>query len=84
MAVLSMVPNTAKRMKQKPAHNLGENIAYMISLAWRQRRSVIWFVMAMAAAAILLSLTQLFIVPFILGAVEAKVSITELRPPCSG
>ena len=78
MSTLSVAPGTAKHMKQKPAHNLGENIAYMISLAWRQRRSVIWFTLAMAVAAILLSLTQLFIVPSILGAVEAKVSIAEL------
>ncbi len=68
----------AKHMKQKPAHSVGENIAYMISLAWRQRRSVIWLALAMAVAAILLSLTQLFIVPSILGAVEAKASIAEL------
>ena len=78
MSTLSVAPGTAKHMKQKPAHNLGENIAYMISLAWRQRRSVIWFTLAMAVAAILLSFTQLFIVPSILGAVEAKVSIAEL------
>ncbi|WP_419041211.1 ABC transporter ATP-binding protein [Eisenbergiella tayi] len=50
----------------------------MISLAWRQRRSVIGLTLIMAAAAILLSLTQLFIVPSILGAVEAKVSVAEL------
>ena len=50
----------------------------MISLAWRQRRSVIGLTLIMAAAAILLSLTQLFIVPSILGEVEAKVSVAEL------
>ena len=69
---------TAENTKQKPAHSLGQNITYMISLAWRQRRSVIGLTLIMAAAAILLSLTQLFIVPSILGAVEAKVSVAEL------
>ena len=78
MSISSKVLSTAKHTKQKPAHSLGQNIAYMISLAWRQRRSVILLTLAMAAVAILLSLTQLFIVPSILGAVEAKVSAVEL------
>ena len=78
MSISSKVPGTAKHMKQKPAYSLGRNIAYMISLAWRQRRSVILLALIMSAAGILLSLTQLFIVPSILEAVEAKVSIAEL------
>ena len=78
MSISSKVLGTDKHVKQKPAHSLGQNIVYMISLAWRQRRSVIWLALTMAAAAILLSLTQLFIVPSILGAVEAKVTIAEL------
>ena len=53
-------------------------MVYMISLAWRQRRSVILLTLAMAAVSILLSLTQLFIVPSILGAVAANVSVKEL------
>lgn len=78
MAILSKVPCTARHIKQKPVYGFGQNISYMISLAWRERRSVIWLALTMAAAAILLSLTQLFIVPSILGAVEAKASIAEL------
>ena len=78
MSALSKMQSTAKHMKQKPVHSLGQNIAYMISLAWRQRCSVILLALIMAAVAILLSLTQLFIVPSILGAVEAKVSVAEL------
>lgn len=69
---------TAQHRKQKPAHSLGQNIIYMISLAWKQRRSVILLALTMAVVAILLSLTQLFIVPAILGAVETNVSVTEL------
>lgn len=78
MSILLEVPGTAKRKKQKPAYSLGQNIAYMISLAWRQRRSVIFLGLTMTAVAILLSLTQLFIVPSILGAVEAEVSAIKL------
>ena len=69
---------TAQHRKQKPAHSLGQNMIYMISLAWKQRRSVILLALTMAVVAILLSLTQLFIVPTILGVVETNVSVTEL------
>ncbi|MDE5597190.1 MAG: ABC transporter ATP-binding protein, partial [Lachnospiraceae bacterium] len=78
MPILSKRSDTAKHIKQKPAHSLGQNIAYMVSLAWSQRRSVILLNLAMSVAAILLSLTQLFIVPSILGAVEDKVSVAEI------
>ncbi|MBD5396114.1 MAG: ABC transporter ATP-binding protein [Lachnospiraceae bacterium] len=53
-------------------------MVYMISLAWRQRRSVILLTLAMAAVSILLSLTQLFIVPSILEAATVNVSVEEL------
>lgn len=76
MPVLSKI--TSKHMKQKPVHSLGQNIVYMVSLAWKQRRSVILLVLAMAVVASQLSLTQLFMVPFILGVVETNVSVTEL------
>lgn len=77
MAVLSK-GLTAQHRKQRPAYSLGQNLVYMISLAWKQRRSVILLAVAMAVVAILLSLTQLFIVPSILGAVEMNVSAAEL------
>lgn len=78
MSILLEVPGTATRKKQKSAYSLGQNIAYMISLAWRQRRSVIFLGLTMTAVAILLSLTQLFVVPSILGAVEAEVTAIKL------
>ena len=78
MSVSSKARDAAKHIKQKPAYGLGQNIVYMTALAWRQRRSVILLALAMAAVAILLNLTQLFIVPSVLGAVEANVSGAEL------
>lgn len=65
-------------MRQKPVYSLGQNIAYMISLAWRQRCSVILYALTMVAVAILLSFTQLFMVPTILGRVETSASAAEL------
>lgn len=72
------MPGAAKHRKRKPSHSLGQNIAYMLSLAWKERRSVILLAVTMAGVAILLSLTQLFIVPSLLGAVEAGVSAAKL------
>ena len=63
---------------EKPAHNIWQNCAYMIALAWNQRRSVLWFCLAMIMTAILLSLTQLFIVPSVLGAIESAVPVSRL------
>ena len=78
MSLSSKASGTAGNKRQKSAYSLGQNVAYMILLAWRQRRSVILLALTMAAVAILRSLTQLFIVPSILEAVEAKVSSAEL------
>lgn len=69
---------TTKHKKQKPAYRLGQNILFMVSLAWKERRSVIVYGLFIVVAAILISLTQLFIVPLILGAIEAGVSVAEL------
>lgn len=78
MFALSKMSGLAERNEQRPTYNLRQNIAYMLSVAWRQRRSVILFSLAMAATAILFGLTQLFIVPSILGTVEAKASVAKL------
>lgn len=39
MCTSSKILGTAKHIRQKPAYSLGQNISYMISLAWKQRRS---------------------------------------------
>ena len=65
-------------MKQRSGYSLGGNLAFMISLAWRERRSVICFALAMTFSEILLGLTQLFMTPSVLGAVEDKASAGEL------
>lgn len=78
MSALSKTLGTAWNTRQKPAYSLEQNIAYIISLAWKQRRSVILFALTMIAVAILLSLTQLFIVPLIFGFVEVGISVAGL------
>lgn len=78
MSVSSKMSEMVKDRKQKSTYSLGQNVTYMILLAWRQRRSVILLALAMVVVMSLLSLTQFFILPSILGTVEAKGSVTEL------
>lgn len=54
------------------------NVFYMISLARKQRPSILWFSLFLVIIALLLSVTQLVMVPAILIAVENGVSIGEL------
>lgn len=70
--------NHKKGKTEKPEHNILQNSVYMISLAWRQRRSLLWLCLALAVVAVLLSVTQLFIVPTILSSIEAAVSVSKL------
>ena len=78
MTVFSKRTGTAGQIRQKPSHSMGENIVYMVSLAWRERPGVILLAQAIAAVCVLLSLIRLFIVPSVLGAVERKASVEEL------
>lgn len=78
MSASSKALGGVKHIIQKPAYSLRQNIAYMISLAWRQRCSVILYALTMITVAILLSFTQLFMVPTILGRVETNASVAEL------
>lgn len=69
------MPNTKK---EKPTHTLWQNIGYMVALSWRQRRSVVLLCLALALSSILLGLAELFILPSILGEIEASVSVGRL------
>lgn len=64
--------------KEKPRYGMGENTSYMISLAFKECKSVLWLGLLLAGLGIALNLLQLFIVPAILGKVESHASLTEL------
>lgn len=64
--------------RKKPRYGMGENTIYMISLAFKECKSVLWFGLLLAGLGIALNLLQLFIVPTILGKVESHVSLIEL------
>ncbi len=62
----------------KPKHGIWSNAVYMISLAWRTERSVLWLCLIQAALAVASSLLGLFIVPTVLGTIEAAAPLTRL------
>lgn len=57
---------------------MGENTIYMISLAFKECKSVLWFGLLLVGLGVALNLLQLFIVPTILGKVESHASLIQL------
>lgn len=69
----------AKRKKgERPKYNMWQNAWYMITLAWRMRKEVLWLCLALAALYVLGSVTELFLAPVILGKVESGAPLKEL------
>ncbi|MGZ9585480.1 ABC transporter ATP-binding protein [Paenibacillus marinisediminis] len=73
-----MNKNTTKKSKVQPKYNLWQNSAYMISEAWRVRKSVLYLCFSLVILAVATSLAELFIAPVILRKVEEAVSLQEL------
>lgn len=71
--------DAAQKEKQaKPKYGMWSNTVYMIALAWRTEKSVLWFCLIQAALAVVSNLLGLFIVPIVLGAIETAAPLTEL------
>lgn len=66
------------KSKDRPKYNLWQNSAYMIALAWKVRKSVLFVCLATAGIAVANNLVELFIAPVVLKKVEAAVSFQEL------
>jgi ATP-binding cassette, subfamily B, bacterial len=78
MAMQMDQTNMKKEKPPKPRYSIWQSSAYMIELAWKRRRSVLWLCLTLAAVGALLSLTQLFITPTILGEIQAAVPAGRL------
>ncbi len=68
----------AKPTKEKPQYNLWQISAYMISLAWKEQKSVLAVCLCTAVLAVALNLAELFIAPAILSKVELASPLSEL------
>lgn len=64
--------------KRKPKYNIAQNVGWMVKIAWKTRKRVLFFCVAMAALEILYNLTQLYIAPEILSRVEQHTALGAL------
>ena len=67
-----------KKEKEKAKYGMWSNSCYMVGHAWRGCRSVLLLIGVMAGLEVTKSLLQLFVVPVILGRIEAAVPLTKL------
>ncbi|MDO4302321.1 MAG: ABC transporter ATP-binding protein [Bacillota bacterium] len=68
----------AKEKEEKLKYSIWQNCVFMLSIAWRERRSLLWLSLAIAVVVVLLDLTQLFVVPIILNVMETAGSVGRL------
>ena len=62
----------------KPKYNAAQNVGWMIKIAWKVRRRVLFLCVAMAALEVANNLAQLYVAPEILSRVERHAPMGEL------
>ena len=62
----------------KPKYNAAQNVGWMVKIAWKVRKRVLFICVAMAALEVLYNLTQLYIAPEILTRVEQHEPLGNL------
>ena len=63
---------------KKPKYSIGQNVAWMVRIAWETRKRTIFFCLLTAALEIGYNLAQLYIAPQILTKVEQQAPLREL------
>ena len=64
--------------KTKPKYNAAQNVGWMVKIAWKVRRRVLFICVAMAALEVAYNLAQLYVAPEILSCVERHAPMGEL------
>jgi len=67
-----------KEKKEKPGYNMWQNTAYMIKVAWKVRKAVLFTCLLSAGVAVLQNVAELFIAPVILEKVEQMAPLGEV------
>ena len=67
-----------QKEQQGARYTMLQNAWYMVRLAWRERKSVLWLCLALAGLHVAISLAELFFAPLALGKVEAAAPLPEL------
>lgn len=68
----------AKQKTQKPKYNMWQNTGYMIGIAWKTAKSVIFLCIALAVVTASKTIAEFLITPVILSKVEHAVPLPEL------
>ena len=66
------------KAKEKPKYNIRQNVCFMVRIAWRTHKRVLFMCAAIAAVQVALDLAQLYVAPEILAKVEQGASVKEL------
>ena len=66
------------KKEEKPKYSMWQNISFMIKLAWKNRRSVLFLCGGITALRVAERIIRLFITPVILGKVEQQADLQEL------
>ena len=64
--------------KNKPKYNIAQNVGWMVKIAWKTRKSVLFFCLATAVANVGINLLQLFIAPEIIKKVEQLAPLWDM------
>ena len=64
--------------KTKPKYNMWQNTGYMVKLAWKNQKQVIFINVVIALLAVALSIAELYLPPVILQQVERAASLKTL------
>ena len=64
--------------KEKPKYGVWQNICFMVRMAWRHARSIIWLIFVYVGLTLGINLAQLFIAPMALEKVEKVAPLSEL------
>lgn len=67
-----------KKQNPKPKYSLAQNVAWMVKLAWKVRKRVLWFCVLSALVEVLYNLAQLYIAPEILRLVAQHAPLKNL------
>ena len=67
-----------QKEQQGARYTMLQNAWYMVRLAWRERKSVLWLCLALAGLHVAISLAELFLAPLARGKVEAAAPLPEL------
>src|SRR5699024_8395978 len=63
---------------QKPKYNMWQNTGFMVKVAWKDNKLVLFLCVALAAATAGVTITELLIAPMILQKVETMAPLGEL------